>query len=98
MQGVRRARATGTEVILRAGVSCDLKIVRRSRAALPARGFVMITKITRALRTQSLRDHGIWACREDAAVIKGGTFLDREVACMGIGTHPSAPSLAQPVS
>jgi hypothetical protein len=29
MQGVRRARATGTRVILRTGVSDDLKVARR---------------------------------------------------------------------
>jgi hypothetical protein len=33
------------------------------RRAWPVSGFSMIAKIPRAQRTQSLRDHGIWACR-----------------------------------
>ena len=47
MQGVRRARATGTGVILRAGVSYDLKVVRRldHEAARWGIGYVPIGEV-----------------------------------------------------
>jgi hypothetical protein len=86
MQGVRRARATGTRVILRAGVSDDLKVVRRldHEAARWGIGYVPIGQVDCVLT--------VFRLGPDARRQVHGLFPLQDLADYGIG-HGHATAL-----